>query len=121
MEDITTLLTDFMASPSGVVIKGLFVGTLVVFLLGLLAAIKDKTFSWVYFDSFVRSTLMGRVVPVFIVLAVGYITNESTLTGAGIAVGGAVAVGMIASAAESIRQMALPPAESAERNVTPQA
>lgn len=121
MEDIGQMLNEFLASPSGVVVKGLLVGTFVVFLLGLVAAIKDRTFSWLYIDSFVRSTIMGRVVPVLIVLGVGYLADEPALTGAGVAAGGVVAVAMIASAAESIRQMAMPPDESAEKNPPPQA
>jgi hypothetical protein len=119
VDDISTTLSAFLATPSGLAIKALMVGTFVTFALGLTAAIKDKTFSFSYIDSFVRTTVMGRVVPVAIVLAVGYVADEQLLTSAGVVTAAAVAAGMIASAVESIRQIAMPPAESAKVNTTP--
>jgi TRAP-type mannitol/chloroaromatic compound transport system permease large subunit len=121
MEDITTTLTEFLATPSGLAIKALMVGTFLTFVLGVVAAFRDKTFSFVYIDSFVRSTLMGRVVPASIVLIVGYIGDDQTLLAAGIIVSGAVAAGMVASAIDSIRQLALPREDSAVVNKTPTA
>jgi|WetSurSiteA1Bulk_404760.scaffolds.fasta_scaffold04474_11 hypothetical protein len=121
MDDITATLTEFLATPSGLAIKALMLGTFLTFALGVSAAVRDKTFSWLYIDSFVRSTLLGRVVPASIVLIVGYIGNDQTLTAAGVIVAGAVATGMIASAVDSVRQLALPKEESAAKNVPPTA
>ena len=119
--DITELLTGFLATPSGLAVKALMVGTFLTFALGIVAAVRDRTFSWVYIDSFVRSTLMGRVVPAAIVLVVGFIADEPTLTAAGVVTAGAVAAGMIASAIESIRQMAMTREDSANVNAPPEA
>ena len=121
MEDITTTLRAFLDTPSGLAIKALLVGTFVTFALGIVAAVRDKTFSLVFIDSFVRSTVMGRVVPVAIVLAVGYIADEQVLTSAGVLTAAAVAAGMIASAVDSIRQIAMPPTESRAVNAPPTA
>lgn len=121
MDDITTLLSGFLASPSGLAVKALMVGTFLTFGLGVIAAVRDKTFSWVYIDSFVRSTLLGRVFPVLLVLGSGYVADDQTLTGAGVVVAGAVAAGMVASALASIRQLMADPATSAEKNAVPQA
>jgi len=121
MEDISTTLSEFLASPSGLAIKALMVGTFLTFILGVVAAVRDKTFSLVYIDSFVRSTLMGRVVPASIVLVVGYVADDQTLTAAGVVVAGAVAAGMIASAIDSIRQLTVPVEESATINTIPEA
>jgi hypothetical protein len=121
MEEIQTMISAFFASDSGLVVKALLVASFVVFALGVTAAIKDKTFNLLYIDSFVRSTIMGRVVPVLIVLLAGYVSNEQLLTSAGIITGGAVAAGMIASAIDSIRQLMLSQEESAARNTLPQA
>ena len=119
MDDITATISAFLDSPSGLAVKALMVGTFIVFALGVTAAIRDRTFSWTYIDAFVRSTLMGRVVPVAIVLVVGYIADEQTLTAAGVVAGGAVAAGMIASAIDSIRQMAMTRDDSANVNTKP--
>jgi hypothetical protein len=121
MDDITATLSEFLATPSGLAIKGLMVGTFLTFVLGVVAAIRDKTFSWLYIDSFVRSTLMGRVVPASIVLVVGFIADDQTLTGAGVLVAGAVAAGMIASVVDSIRQIGMAKDESAAINTPPTA
>lgn len=110
------ILTAFLASPSGLVVKALLVASFVVFALGAAAAGRDGTFSWVYVDSYVRSTVMGRVIPVLIILLAGYAADEPTLTGAGILLGGTVATGMLASALESVRGIAHP---DPDRNAVP--
>jgi len=114
-------IAAFLASPSGLAIKALLVGTFLTFALGLVAAIRDRTFSWVFIDSFARSTLMGRVVPVLILLGAGYLADDQTITGAGIVVAGAVAAGMVASALTSVRQLMMDPMTSAESNAKPSA
>lgn len=121
MDDIGTMASEFLASPSGLAVKALLVGTFLTFALGVVAAVRDRTFSWVYIDSFVRSTLLGRVVPVAIVLATGYVADEQTLTAAGVVAAGAVAAGMLASAIDSVRQLAMVREDSAARNTPPTA
>ena len=119
MNDITTLLTDFLATPAGLAVKALLVGTVVTFALGVVAALRDKTFDFQYIDSFVRSTLLGRVIPVAIVLGVGYVADEQSLLLFGAGAAGTVGAGMVASAIESIRQLTMTPVVSATRNAPP--
>ena len=119
--DIGQYLAAFLASPTGLAVKALLVGAFLVFLLGAFAALRDGTFEWRFIDSFVRSTIWGRVAPVLAVLLLGYVADEPTITGAGVIAASAVGVGMISAAIESIRQIGAPPDESAVRNVPPNA
>lgn len=112
-------LTAFLATPAGVAIQGLLVGTFVVWALGVVAALRDGTFDLSSLGSFVRSTLMGRVVPILIVLAAGYTTNDQLLTTGGIAAAAAVAAEMVGSALDSIKQLTMPAVESAKVNAPP--
>lgn len=116
----TTALTGFLESPSGVALKALLVGTLITALLGIFAALRDGTFAWPLVDSFVRSTIWGRVAPVATILIVGYVLDDPTVNGAAIVIATAVAVGLISSALDSIRQLASPKDESAKVNAPPQ-
>jgi hypothetical protein len=119
--DILAEVQAFLGSPSGLAVKALLVGTLLVFLLGALAALRDGTFRLAYIDSFVRSTIWGRVAPVLVVLLVGYLGNAQEVTAAGVVVAGAVAAGLIGSAIDSIRQLAMTREASAQENMPPQA
>ena len=119
--DIGAYLTAFLATPSGLAVKGLLVASLLVFALGVAAALRDGTFAWAYIDSFVRSILMGRVVPVLLVLVIGYASREDAVTAVGVVAAGAVATGMLAGALDSIRQLAMHPSDSARKNARPTA
>jgi TRAP-type mannitol/chloroaromatic compound transport system permease large subunit len=39
------MITAFLAAPAGVALQALLVGTLLTFLLGVIAAVRDGTFS----------------------------------------------------------------------------
>lgn len=113
------VIQTFFADPAGVALKGLLVGAFLVFALGVVAALRDHTFDLKYIDSFIRTTLMGRVVPVALVLLTGYIVHDDLITAAGIAAAGIVAAGMIKSALDSIKQLTLTPTDSATVNPPP--
>ena len=113
-------LSAFLESPSGLAVKALLVAALVVFVLGVLAALRDGTFAWAYVDSFVRTTIWGRVAPVLFLLLLGYFADEQSLTAVGVLVGGTVAAGMIQAALASVRQLTMTREASAEANGPPQ-
>lgn len=116
---IVALLQAFIDSPSGLAIKALLFGTILVFVLGVWAAKRDGTYDVKYIDTFVRSTVWGRVAPVATVLLVAYVSGDQTILAAAVVVAGSVGYGMIRSALESIQQLTDPPARSAERNYLP--
>ena len=119
--DILAEVQAFLGSPSGLAVKALLLGTLLVFLLGAMAALRDGTFRLAYIDSFVRSTIWGRVAPVLVVLLLGYLADSQEVTAAGVVVAGAVAAGLIGSALDSIRQLTMPKDASAQENAPPTA
>jgi hypothetical protein len=119
MDEISQTLTAFLATNEGLAIKGLMVGAFLVFALGVVAALRDHTFDFRYIDMFVRTTVLGKVVPVAIILVVGYMANEQLLTLGGIAAAGTVYAAMIKSGLDSIQQLTLPPADSARLNTPP--
>ena len=112
-------LVAFLATPTGLAVKGLLVGAFLVWALGVLAALRDGTFDLSEIATFVRSTLLGRVFPVTVVLLTGYAANDSTITTAGLAVAAVVAADMIGSALDSIKQLGLAPEASAKVNQPP--
>lgn len=119
--DLYGTFAAFLASPEALAIKGLLLAAFLVFALGVLAALRDGTFAWQYLDSFVRSTIWGRVAPVATVLLVGYLAQEATVSAAGLAAAAVVSVGMLSAALASIRQLTLDKPESAAANTPPTA
>jgi hypothetical protein len=119
LADWKAILEAFFATPAGIAVKALGVGTFLTFGLGVFAALRDGTFEWKYVDVFVRTTLWGRVVPVLFVLMLGYVSGIVEITGAGIVAGGVVAAGMIQAAIMSIAQLTKPKEESAATNAVP--
>jgi len=119
--DLYGTFAAFLSSPEALAIKGLLLGAFLVFALGILAALRDGTFAWQFVDSFVRSTIWGRVAPVATVLLVGYLAQAPEVSAAGLAAAAAVSIGMIAAALASIRQMTLEKPASAEANTPPTA
>lgn len=120
MDQLQASLQAFIDSPSGIAIKGLLVAALLTFVLGVFAALRDGTFQWKYIDSFVRSVIWGRVAPVTAVLLGGYYLDPSgVVTATAVVVASAVAVGMLASIAESIKQIGSSPEKSAALNEPP--
>lgn len=115
----TAWLQTFLDSPSGLALKGLMLGTLITAALGIFAALRDGTFDWKYVDSFVRSTLWGRVAPTAVVLLLAYAFGDATISGTAVLIAAAVGAGLIASGLESLRQLLMPKAESAKVNELP--
>ena len=115
-----TWLQSFIDSPAGLALKALLIGTLLTAVLGIFAALRDGTFEWKYIDSFVRTTIWGRVAPVGVVLLLSYVLGDDAVTGAAVVIAGGVGAGLIMAALESLRQLTLPKTESAAVNTQPQ-
>lgn len=112
-------LQAFLESPSGIALRALLVGAILVAAIGSFAALRDGTFNLKYLDSFVRTTVWGKVAPVGVVLVVGYVLADDATNLAAIPIAGAVALGMIQSALDSLRQLQLPKEQSAAVNTPP--
>lgn len=118
---IQQVLGDFFATPAGAMVVVLFGLALLDLALGVLAAIRDKVFTWAAIDSWVRRTLAGRIVPVTLVLIVGHLLGGISiagdigsqltspgawLTGAGLAAGATIVAATAASILDSLRPQA---------------
>lgn len=112
-------LRAFLDSPAGLALRALMVGTLLTAVLGIFAALRDGTFQWQYVDSFVRTTVWGKVAPAGVVLVLAYVLGEATTLTAAVGIAGAVGIGLIQAVLESLRQLTLPKPESAAVNTPP--
>lgn len=112
-------LKAFLDSPAGLALRALLVGTLITAVLGIFAALRDGTFSWQYVDAFVRSTVWGKVAPAGVVLVLAYVLGEATTLTAAVGVAGAVGIGLITSALDSLRQLTMTKEASASVNTPP--
>jgi hypothetical protein len=98
----------FLDSTSGLAIKGALVAAFLDLAFGVFAALKDGTFALDSIAAFVRKHLLGRVLPIGILAAIGWATNDAIMTAAGVAALTAYAAETLASIYGSIR----PPAPS---------
>lgn len=116
---LTDAIAAFLSTPSGIAGKGLLILTFVVFALGVFAAVRDSTFEWKYVDSFVRTTIAGKVLPVLLLLFVGYLAGDPLFTAPGLAAAAVVTAGMASALWESLKQLGLSKAASAKVNEKP--
>jgi hypothetical protein len=112
-------LTAFFVSPAGIAAKALLLGTILTFVLGVLAAVRDGTFGWSYVDAFVKDPLALKVGPVTVVLIGAYFANDATVLAPAVIAAGAVAAGMLNAIVDSIRQLTMTKPASASANVLP--
>jgi len=119
MNDVLALFNAFWASNEGTAVKGLLIGAILVFGVGVFAALRDGTFDASYLGSFVRTTIWGKVAPIMLFLFVGYAFDEPLVSGPTLVAAAAVAVSMISDAIKSIQQLSMPKPESAAVNTPP--
>lgn len=94
------MLAAFFQTPVGYAIYLTLATTLVALVSGVAAAVRDGTFSWQAIDAFVRSDLLGRAMPIFVLLFGGYVVGDAggaALTAAGLAAAGAYVTSTVAS------------------------
>lgn len=109
------VLDQFFATPVGQAIVVIALLAVLDFGLGVFAAIRDQTFTVEVVASWVRTTLLGRIAPIFGTLFVGYVagglslddgvsgvlTPGTIITGIGLVAGTAYVLEVIASIRES--------------------
>lgn len=76
-------VTDFLASTAGLAVKGALVAAFLDFAFGVFAALRDGTFALDALAAFVRKHLLGRVLPVSLLAAAGYLTADPIMIAAG--------------------------------------
>jgi hypothetical protein len=69
------LLREFFASAAGTAALGVLVVAVLDFVLGVMAAVRDDVFELSAVAAFLRKHILGRVLPIWLLLFVGYITN----------------------------------------------
>ena len=87
---------------------------LLAFIIGTVRAISDSTFVWSALDVWVRKDIMGRVIPIILVLAFGRIvgtisigdTQLALLTGAGLIAAATYAAARVAGIVASLNTAA---------------
>jgi hypothetical protein len=79
------MIAEFIESTAGLAVKGALIAAFLDFAFGVFAAVRDGTFAVDALAAFLRKHLVGRVLPVSILAAVGYFTGDPLMTGAAVA------------------------------------
>lgn len=101
----------FLNDPAGIAFKAMLVAAFADFAFGVFGALKDGSFSTDALAAFVRKHILGRVLPIGTLLALGYFNSDVTMTAAGAAAGAAYVVETMGSIYGSIK----PPVASAAK------
>jgi hypothetical protein len=103
-------LHEFLNSEAGLALQGLGILAFADFATGVVAALRDGTFSVDALAAFVRKHLLGRVFPIGTMLVVGYFGGPAGQ----LVLGGAIAAGVayVAETASSVLGNLNPPKES---------
>lgn len=75
-------LSGFLASPAGLAVKAALIAAFLDFAFGVFAAVRDGTFAIDAIAAFLRKHLVGRVLPVTVLAATGYVANDQVMIGA---------------------------------------
>lgn len=81
------MLVEFLASPAGLALKGALVAAFLDFAVGSLLAARNGTFAFDALAAFLRKHVLGRVLPLALLLITGYLTGDlalNTFAGAGL-------------------------------------
>lgn len=106
-------LQEFFASPAGLAAKAMLGLAFLDFLLGATAAVRDGTFDLTVVAAFVRKHVLGRVIPITVLLAGGTALNDTAILTGAIAAAGLYTAETAASLLASIGQIAKPEAPPA--------
>jgi len=91
---LTDAIREFYGSPAGQAAVAVLVVGIADLVLGILAAFRDNVFSIEAVAAWLRSTLSGRILPIWVLLFVGYFAQGIQVAGiplllaAGIGAGG---------------------------------
>lgn len=89
------MLAEFLASPAGLALKGALVAAFLDFAVGAFFAYRNGTFALDAVAAFLRKHVLGRVLPLAVMLFTGYLTGDVTLNAF-------AAAGLTAYAAETM-------------------
>lgn len=89
------MLIEFLASPAGLALKGALVAAFLDFAVGAFFAARNGTFAFDAVAAFLRKHVLGRVLPLSLLLITGYLTGDVTLNGF-------AAAGLVAYATETM-------------------
>jgi hypothetical protein len=73
------VLAEFLASPAGLALKGALVAAFLDFAVGSLAAARNGSFAFDAVAAFLRKHVLGRVLPLGVLLMAGYLTGDATM------------------------------------------
>ena len=92
---MTEYITDFLASTSGLAVKGALVAAFLDFAFGVFGSVRDGTFALDAVAAFLRKHLAGRVAPLTVLAVAAYATGDAVMITA-------AAAGLTAYAAETM-------------------
>jgi hypothetical protein len=76
------MIIEFLESTGGLAVKAALVAAFLDFAFGVFAAVRDGSFALDAVAAFLRKHLMGRVLPVSLLAAVGWFTGDQIMIAA---------------------------------------
>lgn len=73
------MLAEFLASAAGLALKGALVAAFLDFAVGAFFAARNGTFALDSVAAFLRKHVLGRVLPLGVLLVTGYLTGDVTM------------------------------------------
>lgn len=73
------MLAEFLASPAGYALKGALVAAFLDFAVGTISAARNGSLAFDAIAAFLRKHVLGRVLPLGVLLVVGYATGDATM------------------------------------------
>lgn len=99
------VLKAFLADPAGIAAKAMLGLAFLDAVLGTFAAVRDGTFDTTATGAFLAKHVLGRVVPITVLLAGGYLTGDMLISGGAVIAAGVYANETRKSLLESIGQI----------------
>lgn len=91
-------LTAFLDSTAGIALKGALVAAFLDFAIGSFSALRNGTFALDSVAAFLRKHVLGRVLPLALLLITGYVTGDQVMNAF-------AAAGLTAYAAETVKSI----------------
>lgn len=101
-------IQGFLASTGGLAVKAALAAAFLDFAFGVMAALRDGSFALDAVAAFLRKHIVGRVLPVSVLAAVGYVTSDQVMIAAAAAALTAYAAETLASIYGSIQDVRAP-------------
>ena len=108
-------ISELLASPAGLAIKGALIAAFLDFAFGVFAAVRDGTFAVDALAAFLRKHIVGRVLPVSLLAVAGFYADDLTMQAAA----GVALTAYTAETLGSIYGSIRPPAPSEQKEALP--